>query len=290
MSSSNETRTKPAIADDYVRMLVLETDEQHPDDHRERGSFGDVFDSLFKEAGQGHDPPLGVETVMRFVVEEKGGSVPTIEEMENVHAILITGSMYDAHGDEPWILKLVDLIQVLWQKCPDIRFSGVCFGHQILCRALGAKIDSTPDSKWELAHTPIQLTPIGARLFNNPKGGVIHLHQMHQDHVVHPPSSSTTHLLPEQHDRDIHVWGASQTTEVQGVYIRGRLFTTQGHLGFDKDMVHRQIEMRLEAGSIDREKDQEQLESAQRTAEWEHDGVVVAGAILRFFHGDDDEI
>lgn len=74
------------------------------------------------------------------------------------------------------------------------------------------------------------------------------------------------------------------------MYIRGRLFTTQGHLGFDKEMVHRQIEMRLEAGSIDKEKDKEQLESAQRTAEWEHDGVVVAGAILRFFHGDDDEI
>ena len=119
MSSSNETRTKPAIADDYVRMLVLETDEQHPDDHQERGSFGDVFDSLFKKAGHGHDPPLGVETFMRFVVEEKGGSVPTIEEMENVHAILITGSMYDAHGDEPWISKLVDLIQGTYHQ--DIR-------------------------------------------------------------------------------------------------------------------------------------------------------------------------
>lgn len=183
-----------------------------------------------------------------------------------------------------------DNVSALWQKHSDIRFSGVCFGHQILCRALGAKIGSTPDSKWELAHTPIKLTPIGARLFNNPKGGVIHLHQMHQDHVVFPPSSSTTHLLPEQNDRDIHVWGASETTEVQGVYIRARLFTTQGHLGFDEDMVHRQIEMRLEAGSIDKEKDWEQLENAKDTAEWEHDGVVVAGAILRFFHGDDDEI
>ncbi|KAL8684660.1 MAG: hypothetical protein Q9224_006205, partial [Gallowayella concinna] len=178
----------------------------------------------------------------------------------------------------------------LWKKRPDIRFSGVCFGHQILCRALGAKIDSTPDSKWELAHTPIHLTPIGARLFNNPKGGRIHLHQMHQDHVLHPPSSATTSLLPEQNDRDIHVWCSSETTEVQGVYIRERLFTTQGHLGFDEDMVHRQVEMRIESGSIDKEKDREELDKAQYTAEWEHDGVVVASAILRFFHGDDDKI
>lgn len=116
MSSSNETRTKPAIARDFVRMLVLETDEQHPDDHQERGSFGDVFDSLFKKAGHEHDPPLGVETVIRFVAEDKGGSVPLPEEMDDVHAILITGSMYDAHDDAPWILKLVELIQSTSKK------------------------------------------------------------------------------------------------------------------------------------------------------------------------------
>lgn len=54
--------------------------------------------------------------------------------------------------------------------------------------------------------------------------------------------------------------------------------------------MHRQIEMRLDSGSIDREKDGKELENAKDTAEWEHDGVVVAGAILRFFHGDDDGI
>ena len=116
MSSSNETRIKPAVADDYVRMLVLETDRQHPDDRQERGSFGDVFDNLFKKAGHEHDPPLGVETVIRFVAEDKGGSVPSIEEIDDVHCILISGSMYDAHGDNPWILKLVDLIQGMYQR------------------------------------------------------------------------------------------------------------------------------------------------------------------------------
>ncbi|KAL8964870.1 MAG: hypothetical protein Q9183_004166 [Haloplaca sp. 2 TL-2023] len=243
MSSSTEVRIKPARYDDHVRMLVLETDEQHPDDHKESGTFGDVLDSLFKKACDQHDPPLGVETVIRFVVEDKGGSVPKLEEMED-----------------------------------------------ILCRALGAKIGPIPGEKWELAHTPINLTSVGARLFNNPEDGKIHLHQMHQDQVLIPPSSETTALLPEQHDRDIHVWGSSDMTDVQGVYIRQRLFTTQGHMGFDEDMVRRQVELRLDAGSIDKKEDQEQLKKTQVTAEWEHDGVVVAGAILRFFHGDDDEI
>ncbi|KAL8867620.1 MAG: hypothetical protein Q9174_005543 [Haloplaca sp. 1 TL-2023] len=290
MSPSDEVRIKPARYDDHVRMLVLETDEQHPDDHKERGTFGDVLDSLFKKACDEHDPPLGVETIIKFVVEDKGGSVPKLEDLEDVHCILITGSMYDAHGDNPWILKLVDFIQTLWQRRPDIRLSGVCFGHQVLCRALGAKIGPIPDEKWELAHTAINLTAVGSRLFNNPKDGKIHLHQMHQDQVLIPPSSTTTALLPEQHDRDIHVWGSSDMTDVQGVYIRQRLFTSQGHMGFDEDMVRRQVELRLDAGSIDKKEDRKQLDKAQVTAEWEHDGVLVAGAILRFFHGDDDEI
>jgi len=95
-------------------MLVLETDEAHPDTHKQHGSFGQVLDKLFKNAGDKHDPPLGVETIMRFVVEDKEhreGSVPTLEELEGIHAVLITGSMYDAHGDEEWILKLLALLK-----------------------------------------------------------------------------------------------------------------------------------------------------------------------------------
>lgn len=94
-----------------VRMMVLETDDTHPDTQEERGSFGQIFDELFKKAGDNHDPPLGIETAMHFVVEEKGGSIPKMEDLEDVHAILITGSMYDAHGDDEWITKLVKLIQ-----------------------------------------------------------------------------------------------------------------------------------------------------------------------------------
>lgn len=94
-----------------VRMIVLETDEPDPGTSREKGSFGDVLNTLLKTAGVKHDPPLGIETVMRFVVEPKGGQVPTMEELQGVHAVLITGSMYDAHGNDEWILKLIKLLQ-----------------------------------------------------------------------------------------------------------------------------------------------------------------------------------
>lgn len=169
-----------------------------------------------------------------------------------------------------------DMVIELWIKRPDIRFSGVCFGHQILCRALGSDIAPTEGERWELAHTEIKLTPVGEKLFETK--GKLFLHEMHVDHVINAPSPSTSDLVPR--DREVHVWGSSDTTEVQGVYIKDRLFTSQGHLGFDEGLIHSQINQRLDSGGI-QEKDKEQADEARDTASWEHDGEKVAGAILR---------
>lgn len=109
-----EARLVPTNHPDKIRILVLETDETHPRTRAEKGSFGDVFAQLFRKAGDAHDPPLGVETLMQYIVEPDGGKIPSVEEItEDVHAILITGSTYDAHSDEDWIVKLVKLIQRL---------------------------------------------------------------------------------------------------------------------------------------------------------------------------------
>lgn len=107
-----EARTIVSRHRDNVRMLVLETDEPHPDTQREKGSFGEVMDELFKEAGEEHDPKLGIETVMMYAVEPDGGRIPSAGEIgKDIHAILITGSVYDAHSDEAWVMKLLYLIQ-----------------------------------------------------------------------------------------------------------------------------------------------------------------------------------
>jgi GMP synthase-like glutamine amidotransferase len=107
---------------------------------------------------------------------------------------------------------------------------------------------------------------------------------MHLDHVVNPPSVNTTNLLPE--GTKVHVWGTSDHTGVQGVYIQNRLFTTQGHMEFNEVMVKRQLEMRVNAGSVSAE----EADEAAEKADWMHDGKIVATAVLRFFHGDDDDI
>lgn len=280
---------QPTMPRETIKMLVLETDTPHPETQQRRGNFGHVFKQLFEQAGDAHDPPLGVETDMHYVVEtgdpQTTGHVPTLAEIpSDVRAIIISGSMWDAHGNDPWILKLLTLLQDLWKTRPAMRFSGVCFGHQILCRMLGSSVESTSTGRWELAHTPLQLTEIGQSLFRtaDPK---IHLHQMHQDQVTTVPSSDTSPLLSEE-DK-VRIWASTEHTPIQGIYLQDRLFTSQGHLGFDEKMVHRQIEMRQESGGI---RDDGHALEAKETAALLHDGVLVAKAILRFFHGEDKDL
>ncbi|OAL44092.1 class I glutamine amidotransferase-like protein [Pyrenochaeta sp. DS3sAY3a] len=281
-----EARTIVSSHPDKVRMLVLETDEPHPDTQKEKGSFGVVLNELLRKAGEEHDPSLGIETVMQYVVEPEGGKVPSAEDIgDEIHAILITGSCWDAHGDDEWILKLMAFIRHIWTHRSDIRFTGICFGHQILCRSLGSRVAPSPTGEWELSHSHVHVSDIGRALFNLPPSTThISLHQMHRDHVVDAPSPSTTSLLAA--GTPVHVWGTSAHTGVQGVYIPKRMFTTQGHMEFDEVMVKRQLEMRVEAGSVE----ESEAREAEERAGWVHDGEMVAGAVVRFFHGDDDEV
>jgi hypothetical protein len=105
-------RTITSSHPEKVRMLVLETDEPHPDTQKEKGSFGDILNELLVDAGEAHSPKLAIETAMQYIVEPEGGQIPKKEEItDDVHAIMITGSEWDAHGNDEWIHKLMDLIK-----------------------------------------------------------------------------------------------------------------------------------------------------------------------------------
>ena len=97
---------------DIVRLMVLETDEPHPHTQNEKGSFGEILHHHMTKAGDDHNPPLGIETDQVYIVTEKHhGRLPKIEEFDGFDGLLITGSMYDAHANNQWILDLLDLLK-----------------------------------------------------------------------------------------------------------------------------------------------------------------------------------
>ncbi|CAI9761035.1 unnamed protein product [Fraxinus pennsylvanica] len=75
------------------------------------------------------------------------GEFPDMDNLQNYEGFVISGSPYDAHGDEYWILELCFLLQTLFtvQK----KVLGICFGHQVLCRALGGKVGKAY-SDWDI--------------------------------------------------------------------------------------------------------------------------------------------
>ena len=81
----------------------------------------------------------GYFNVFRALLEEDGerwrvyravrGELPTDAEAAALDGFVISGSCSDAHGDEPWILALVDLIRRA--HAAGKRILGICFGHQV---------------------------------------------------------------------------------------------------------------------------------------------------------------
>lgn len=70
---------------------------------------------------------------------------------------------HDSFADLPWIIKLVEYTAKILSE-GKVRVIGVCFGHQIVGRALKARVGRNPGG-WEAAVNDVQLTEKGKDLF-----------------------------------------------------------------------------------------------------------------------------
>jgi GMP synthase-like glutamine amidotransferase len=92
---------------------------------------------------------------------------------------------HNSFEDIPWINTLVDFTaKVLKQG--RVRTIGVCFGHQIVARAMGVKVGRNEDG-WEAAVNDIDLTERGKQLFGKEKLVMLH----HSPKPVREPQVNT---------------------------------------------------------------------------------------------------
>lgn len=82
------------------------------------GYFG-VFVEMLAEEGETWD-------MFRVVA----GQFPDDKEIELYDGFVITGSCNDAHGNDVWICKLLNLINKL--NSMKKKLLGICFGHQVI--------------------------------------------------------------------------------------------------------------------------------------------------------------
>jgi GMP synthase-like glutamine amidotransferase len=143
-----------------LRLAILEADTPVPAANaRYQGYFG-VFKHLFARAVS----PQPLESVLTVtghdVVHNPGSAYPSLDDID---AILITGSKYNAFDDDDWIITLVEYVRkaLLHER---VRVVGICFGHQIVARAMGTLV-ARSDQGWEVSVTETRLTEKGREVF-----------------------------------------------------------------------------------------------------------------------------
>lgn len=168
---------------------------------------------------------------------------------------------FSASDTYPWINRLVAYTKSVLAQTR-VRIIGVCFGHQIVGRALGSIVTCSPLG-FEISVCKVDLTETGKSLFDGHDS--LQIMQMHRDIVVACPQG-------------VKLLGSSPLCENQGMYIKRRLITVQAHPEFKDDIMQEIIEVRKEKRVLD---ETLAVEGLRRVRD-RHDGYVVAKAFLRF--------
>lgn len=159
ISISSSLSNMPSLP---LRIAILECDTPQPNTLNKYGGYGGVFTSLLLSGADALAYPN--------LSSSSGLSISTFDvvntlsypSLQDIDAILLTASTSNSFDDDPWILKLVAFVRkVLEQR--RVRIIAACFGHQIIGRALGAKVGRS-DKGWETSVT-IDLTRKGQKFF-----------------------------------------------------------------------------------------------------------------------------
>ena len=155
------------------RVLILQAGTA---DEAMRAQFGD-YPSWFAR----HLASRVELTVVRAYEENLPG-------LSRYDGVLVTGSPRSVVEPEPWMDAAASYVLDAARSRPVL---GVCFGHQLIARALGGRVERNPRGR-EAGTTEVQLTDEGARdpLFHGvPR--TLSVQQTHEDHVAELPAGAT---------------------------------------------------------------------------------------------------
>ncbi|XP_074328099.1 gamma-glutamyl peptidase 5-like isoform X2 [Apium graveolens] len=131
------------------------------------------------------------------------------------------GSCCDAYGNDVWICNLLNLLLKLVAMKKQLL--GICFGHQILGRALGGKIGRA-STGWDIGVTKIHLSP-SSQLFSSLKmPAFLSVIECHRDEVWELPPNA-----------EVVAW--SEKTGVEMFKYSDHILGIQGHPEYSRDIL-----------------------------------------------------
>ena len=192
------------IIEACMHIGILKTDTVRPEWVGEYGEYPDMFKRLLNEAQDG----------LRFSVwDAEAGVLPNANEIDSVCGFIITGSKSSVYDDKQWIRDLEVLICDLHTRRK--KMVGICFGHQLIARALGGLLAKS-DKGWGVG---IHCYDIDALAFDEQPSDSLKLVVSHQDQVLTLPPGAQTVV------RNDHC-------EHGGFLMGDHVLTLQGHPEF----------------------------------------------------------
>lgn len=173
---------------------------------------------------------------------------PATEDLCNYHGFVVTGSRYDAHGNDLWILKLCNLLQTLYAM--DIKVLGICFGHQVLCRALGGKIGRSL-AGWDIGVRKIRVSDkLSAKYPGFKIPSVISIIECHQDKVYRAPLGA-------------EIVGSSVKTNIEMFCVGDNIMGIQGHPEYTTDILFHLVDGILDKNLAEEKMNEDTLQKKQ---------------------------
>jgi len=196
---------------------ILLTDHVVPELINEHGDQTDFYDYIFNLA----DPAIN----LRFYDVVLDHYPESIDECDGY---LITGSKLSVYDAEDWIRKLENYVQLLNEKKKALL--GVCFGHQLIAKALGGKSERASIG-WTLGVQDYDFRDTFPWVEDQSQSvGLIH---SHQDQVTQ---------LPKQAE----LIASNTRVPIAMFKIGDHVMSMQGHPEFTPEYAHAVATMRKE--------------------------------------------
>ncbi|UYV38935.1 type 1 glutamine amidotransferase [Rhodobacteraceae bacterium D3-12] len=148
------------------------------------------------------------------VYSVKDGVFPT--SLEGIDGVMITGSPASVNSGAPWVAQLEALVRDL--VAARVPVFGACFGHQVIAKALGGRVEKNPDG-WVFGKVEQRMRD----------GRVMPIYASHLEQVS---------VLPEGAD----VVAEGPGCGVAGFVIGDHVLTTQYHPEMEPEFVEALID------------------------------------------------
>ncbi|MFN3581066.1 MAG: type 1 glutamine amidotransferase [Pseudomonas sp.] len=154
-----------------MKIGLLQCDDVREDLQPAHGNYPQMFTELLLEQ---------VPEAQIRVYRCQDGELP--EELHECAGYLTTGSKFGVNDGLPWIDDLQDFMLALWEA--RVPLVGICFGHQLMARALGGEVIKSPKG-WGVGMSFNQV--LERKPWMQPWQDKLDLVVSHQDQVVRLP-------------------------------------------------------------------------------------------------------